>query len=96
MRSRFASGMVQLPCIGLDDDRRSPHLVVKQESNGTTFVVSGVPIAWADEVSSESREVRAPRVSALRPARSGEIAEAMAEMNAFHEVEPDWSDSAAF
>lgn len=68
---------VSIPAIGTND---APHLVVKQDDNGATFVVSDDPLPWADTLSSVQAVTAPRRIAAVPHPTATDIAEAMAAM----------------
>jgi len=54
----------------------SPHLVVKQDDNGATFVISSTPLPWANALSSVQTITTPRRIIPVAHPTAADIAEA--------------------
>jgi hypothetical protein len=66
---------VGIPPAGTDED---PHLVVKQDNNGATFIIGNTPLPWAEALSSVQYVTARRRIAPVTHPTTIEIAEAMA------------------
>jgi hypothetical protein len=63
---RWDGDMRHLPSVGavLVPPESIPYLVVKQDNNGTTFVISAIELPWHGDVVAQTAEVRSRRIGA--------------------------------
>jgi hypothetical protein len=69
---------VSIPSVGTND---TTHLVVKQDDNGTTFLISSTPLPWADTLSSAQTITTPHRITPVTHPTAADIAEAMTSLS---------------
>jgi hypothetical protein len=69
---------VSIPSVGTND---TTHLVVKQDDNGTTFLISSTPLPWADTLSSAQTITTPHRITPVTLPTAADIAEAMTSLS---------------
>lgn len=88
--------MRHLPSVGVPTDRTAaePCLIVKQDNNGDTFVISTNPLDWAQAECASAARVRPRRIGAFTHPTAEEIDEAMGDLHPprFHHSE--WDNNA--
>jgi hypothetical protein len=74
--------MRHLPSVGVPTDRTAtePYLIVKQDNNGDTFVISANPASWAEAGCARVEDVRPRRIAAFTHPTAEEIREAMSDL----------------
>jgi hypothetical protein len=88
--------MRHLPSVGVPTDgtAQEPYLIVKQDSNGATFVVSANPLSWAETGCARVENVRPRRIGAFTHPTAEEIREAMGDLLPPRLDRSEWDDNA--
>jgi hypothetical protein len=74
--------MRHLPSVGVPTDGTipEPYLIVKQDNNGATFVVSANHLSWAEAGCTRAEDVRPRRIGASTHPTAEDIREAMGDL----------------
>lgn len=74
--------MRHLPSVGIPSDgtANAAHLVVKQDDNGATFVISSAPLPWADALTSVQAVTTPRRITPVTHPTAADIAEASTDI----------------
>lgn len=74
--------MRHLPSVGVPTDGTAtrPYLIVKQDNNGATFVITADSLSWAEAECDKVEDVRPRRIGAFTHPTAEEIREAMGDL----------------
>ena len=88
--------MRHLPSVGVPTDGTAtePYLIVKQDNNGATFVISANPLSWAEAECARVENVRPRHIGAFTHPTAEEIHEAMSDLLAPRLHHSEWDNNA--
>lgn len=82
------------PAVRRRSHRPNPALIVKQDNNGDTFVISVNPFSWAEAGCARVEDVRPRHIGAFTHPNAEEIREAMSDLLPPRLYHSEWDNNA--